>query len=253
MVPPTNPPPSTVQFLDRLIFQLSRYHTNTIRDAQSTTQYLQNQPFAARFLPHQLSNVKPLLLSLHCLFPNELLLALDILDRGLARRFIRADTVASSANISNTATPSTGFQHGQGISEFGVCPDEDIFLVISASTASSSSSSSGWPKEKEKSYEVRLQAWNCTCPTFSLVAFRDTPPDLGDSRSITDSTGSQEPFTAFGGMLTRESAKISPPVCKHLLACLLMSTCPGVVGTAAEGSRLANADEIGGFCAGWGG
>lgn len=242
---------STAQFLDRLILQLSQYCTNSIRHGHHpTTQHQQNQspnPLT-RLVPHQLSKVKPLLLSLHCLFPNELLLALDILDRGLARRFIRADTLASSPNLGNT-TPPIGFQYGQSISESGTCANEDIFLVLSASTGSSSSPS-GWPKEQEKSYEVRLQAWNCTCPTFSLVAFRDSSEDGGSS---TDSMGSHGPSTGFGGILTTESARISPPVCKHLLACILMTSCPGVFGAKEEGSRFANVDEISGFCAGWGG
>lgn len=57
----------------------------------------------------------------------------------------------------------------------------------------------------------------------------------------------------FGGTLTRESARVSPPVCKHLLACVLMARCPGVFGAREESKRVVSVDELAGFCAGWGG
>lgn len=53
---------------------------------------------------------------------------------------------------------------------------------------------------------------------------------------------------SFGGTLTRSTS--SQPVCKHLLACILMGRCPGLVG---EGVRVVSVEELAGLCAGWGG
>ena len=59
----------------------------------------------------ELSQVKPLLLTLHCLFPNEFLLALDILDRRLVRKLAvttsGGDGLPGDESMDTTASTTT--------------------------------------------------------------------------------------------------------------------------------------------------
>ncbi|KAJ5383295.1 Zinc finger SWIM-type [Penicillium concentricum] len=146
-----------------------------------------------------ISNLKPLMLTLHCLFPNDFLPALDILDRKLT---------------------------------------EDIFIVISASEPSLPS---------QKGYEVRLRAWNCSCPTFTLSAYRDQLPANHPANEQ-----NQLPYS-YGGTLARGTARVSPPTCKHILACILHARCPELFGVDGDGRFAVSMEELAGWCAGWGG
>lgn len=80
------------------------------------------------------------------------------------------------------------------------------------------------------SYEVRLRAWNCSCPAFTFAAFKNLGLDA-DSSPIQDSTIDQSAKPQgwmFGGDFTQRIG--GAPVCKHLLACLLGSMCPRLFG-----------------------
>ncbi|KAJ5874488.1 uncharacterized protein N7529_002918 [Penicillium soppii] len=171
-------------------------------------------------LIHELShtpfaNSKQLMLTLHCLFPNDFLPALDILDRKLVR-MVRVGTRT-----------------------------EDIFLVTSTSPPSRKSASS---HQQDKSYEVRLRAWNCSCPTFALSAYRDQPPVTDDQPSTTEGEHVNYPF---GGTLTRDTTRSLSPVCKHILACILHARCPDLFG--GDSMFVVSMEELAGWCAGWGG
>ncbi|KAL4898419.1 hypothetical protein BDV59DRAFT_4057 [Aspergillus ambiguus] len=194
--------PSPVQFIENILSQLASC-TDT-----------------------PLSQTKPWMLTLHCLFPNELLLALDILDRRLVKR-LRRDSSPGA---------------------------DELFFVISASAPPSLALSTA---PATKGYEVRLHAWNCTCPTFALAAFRDPPPGDDPDPEPAPVAVSVAPAYRFGGSLTRGSTAVPPPVCKHLLACLLAVRCPGVVGGADSDDPCAvvkvSPEEMAGLCAGWGG
>lgn len=165
--------------------------------------------------------IKPLMLTLHCLFPNDFLPALDILDRKLVRRIVRSDR-SSTSQI-----------------------QEDIFIVLSTSIPPSLPGSS--IPSQEKGYEVRLRAWNCSCPTFTLSAYRD--PQL-----LHDSTNKQNQLAySFGGTLARGTARVSPPTCKHILACILHARCPELFGVDGDDRLAVSKEELAGWCAGWGG
>ncbi|KAL4743225.1 hypothetical protein BDV11DRAFT_179249 [Aspergillus similis] len=312
--------PQTAQFINNLLLQISHYSTqntyplgNNNLETQTQTRrrgyhrLTQAQPTSA-FPTSQVANLKPLMLTLHCIFPNEFLLALDILDRGLVRRV--RNHACSQHNT------STGIEDGEHEDEHATetrnqskdssqTGKEDFFFVTSASTISSTSKppfpASQHPRGgyhqaqrqrevwQEKGYEVRLQAWNCTCPFFTISAFRDMAPEPSSPSSWSDQTvsadgnGSEkatpnrvdsETFSAgagagadtvgtnayadaysFGGTLPlhQESA---PPVCKHILACLLAALCPalGVNGGDEEGRFVTlDREEIAALCAGWGG
>jgi len=184
------------KMLDHLIHELSQYNTFS-------------------------TNLKPLMLTLHCLFPNDLLPALDILDRKLVRR-VRVDT-------RNT----------------------DIFLVISASIPPSLPGTSTSTMQ-EKGYEVRLRAWNCSCPTFALSAYRDSQSPASAKNQSSTTTEGEHVAYSFGGTLARGTARFAPPVCKHILACILYARCPDLFG-GGDSTFVVSMEELAGWCAGWGG
>ena len=264
---PSQTIPSSAQFIDQLISHLSTF---TVPPVDSNHDHRHQPPARhhrtpfSTLPPSQMAEVKATMLTLHCIFPNELLLALDILDRNLVNRFICNDTTNTS---SQTSHPTT--DHHSSTTNATTKDIPDVFYVRSASTISpdqsdpfstSNPTSSSHTKEPDpKGYEVRLKAWNCTCPTFTLNAFRDPGPDESeeDSSSTTghDSLSlTKDKYYPFGGSLTRNSTRSSPPVCKHLLACFLAVRCPGLFGSGEGGSvSIVSAEDLAGWCEGWGG
>ncbi|KAB8256372.1 hypothetical protein BDV32DRAFT_161177 [Aspergillus pseudonomiae] len=246
--------PSTTRFIENLISQLSERTANSENEVNTESQ----RPFSALPAGHA-SDMKQLMLTLHCLFPNEFLPALDILDRGLVRRFVKEDYSILGPDASEPLSPGELTLNG------GRPPLEDLFFVISMSTAPNpppgeSLPTSLRPNADQKGYEVRLQAWNCTCPTFTFAAFRDLGPDLtGDDSFSGDLSQSHlvagVHYYTFGGSLTRRSVKWSHPVCKHLLACVLAVRCPALNGPSVNDHSgiVVSAQELAGWCAGWGG
>jgi hypothetical protein len=301
--------PQTAQFINNLLLQISHVTTQNIRpsgndefEAQTQTQRrgyyrLTQTKSRSAFPTSQAANLKPLMLTLHCIFPNDFLLALDILDRGLVRR-----VCSHACSQQNTSTGTEdGKDEGEHVAENQTQLKEDFFFVTSASTISSTPktpfTASQHPGDhqqaqrqrqawQEKGYEVRLQAWNCTCPFFTISAFRDmitepSSPSFSDQTVSADGDGNEkathnrvgyENFSvdagadtldtnayadaySFGGTL-RLHQESAPPVCKHILACLLAALCPslGVNGKDEEGRSVTlDKEEIAALCAGWGG
>lgn len=257
----------TTSLLNNLLTQLSKHSSPGEEESQSQPQpqpsntqslslslsQLHNQnPVSSnpldRFPPEKASKIKPLLLTLHCLFPNELLLALDVLDRGLVRRI-------STITSTTTSISSMEMERGKGDIQDTDEPDNnakgdknkdgDIFFVTSSSTSASTHTE----KNNPKTYEVRLHAWNCTCPTFSLMMFRGSDHHEGEDE-MSDVEAKDLPEYSFGGTLTRRGSGVG--VCKHLLACILGMRCPGLFeGGIYKGDCTRG--ELGGLCAGWGG
>lgn len=225
----------TPDFIDRLISELAQYESSV---NHSRTQIAKSQPFSG-LSPTQIAILRPLLLTLHCLFPNDLLPALDILDRELVRRVVRADR--------HTAT-------SQGETTKGY---EDMFIVISASVPPPLESLfPGSTRDQEKGYEVRLRAWNCSCPTFTISAYRDTHQTMtpaAEDQSDTETPQDKSVAYPFGGTMACGTARLSPPVCKHILACILSVRCPGLFGVDQDGGCAISKEELAGWCAGWGG
>ncbi|KAJ5482449.1 Zinc fingerSWIM-type [Penicillium sp. IBT 31633x] len=228
--------PDIRTFLDRLITKLSQYKINSDQT--------QTQPFSGLSTS---ASLKPLLLTLHCLFPNDFLPSLDILDRKLVHRLLCMDT----CDITSSKPDETAQSE----------PDP-IFLVISASAPPllpGASLATLSTRNQGKVYEVRLRAWNCSCPTFTLSAYRDSHQLSEVMVSNHASVGEAEPSKdepvayPFGGTLARGTAWFSPPVCKHILACILCVRCPELFGTDGDGRFAVPMEELAGWCAGWGG
>lgn len=194
--------------------------------------------------PSALSQAKPLLLTLHCLLPNELLPALDILDRGLVRRLVRRneddnsdsdrENPESSSLAQSTAEPPS---------------NEDIFFVLSVS------------EHDKKGHEVRLQAWNCTCVSFMASAFPVDADSDPETEAETETEANHDidididirslDGCRLGGSLTRGLGQPFPPLCKHILACVLLVHCPRLFASSCQ-TWLVNDEELAAWCAGWG-
>ncbi|GME27842.1 hypothetical protein GTA08_BOTSDO00778 [Neofusicoccum parvum] len=119
------------------------------------------------------------------------------------------------------------------------------------------------------SYEVRLAAWNCSCPAFAFAAFpanlaapSPSPPPAsaegGSSHGVAAKSGGEGAGEdglgqfGFGGLRRGAGGGQVPPVCKHLLACLLVERAPGLFWGCVE-ERVVGVEEAAAWAAGWGG
>jgi hypothetical protein len=219
---------------------------------------------------------KKQLLSLQVLFPNEFLPALDLLDRRLVTRLRIGDLDKDEGAGAVKGEGDTSIIHLDEPVAAGIhhMPDEDqamidadalnikvtshndphaIYYVGSAQQRSSRYSTS---YDTTTSYEVRLVAWNCSCPAFAFAAFPATHPEPliptydpeNDEENDAATRKAGRDSWLFGGMSLGDAI---PPVCKHLLACVLVEKCSGLFGGFVE-ERIVSVEEAAGWAAGWG-
>jgi hypothetical protein len=145
------------------------------------------------------------IMTLQTIFPTLLVPALDLLDEKLVLRMVLKEQ-----------SPET---------------DHRIYYVRSTMTTGRGR----WLKQSETRYEVRTMAWNCTCAGFVFAKFGG--PISSDGVLIREGLsgnieGKESSGGAFGGLtLEREDM---PPLCKHLLACVLAEECGGVFEKALD-------------------
>lgn len=195
---------------------------------------------------------KSALLTLHFLFPFDFLPALDLIDRELVQKL-----------------------HCQHPDRTDVAID--VFYVQSASAVVASSSRTGSKGGRfgnrnyaatRMHYEVRLDAWNCTCPAFAaatlkLIMGESSPESVhpqsterqpkgnetrNEGAAIQDHHGKIE-TVLIGGVATKDEALV--PVCKHILAATLCEASPVLFG-AGMNVREVTVDELAAWAAGWG-
>jgi hypothetical protein len=101
------------------------------------------------------------------------------------------------------------------------------------------------------SYEVRLNAWNCSCPAFAFAAFpaNDFSDNDDDDHEVIrrwtyDRSNPDE--WSFGGLTLGGETR----VCKHLLACALVEHCSIFRGLVEY--QEVSMEEFAGWAAGWG-
>lgn len=160
-------------------------------------------------------------LTLYALFEKELLPALDCLDRNLVTHL-------------RLPQSSDGEESNDNM---------EIYLVRSAQQHHTRHG----PSENSNSYEVRLKAWNCSCPAFAFSAFPAAASSTTNDETSedTDDIATSEPWL-FGGLTKGQDL----PVCKHILACVLGRYCKGFEGFIE--SREVSREELAGWSAGWG-
>ncbi|MCJ1338136.1 hypothetical protein MMC09_003421 [Bachmanniomyces sp. S44760] len=226
-------------------------------------------------LPSASPRTKKLFLTLHCIFPDELLPALDLLDRGLVMKLSLTGRHEPELGDGNGDTVDIG-QDGDGDGALKGLAKDDVYYVQSSSSSSSHSRTRGGSMTSKPfitggtRYEVRLRAWNCTCPafTFSMVNYLEALEvggagvDFDLSQLDADIGGKDMEFHdddehvrgderalkwTFGGLMIGRGAM---PVCKHLLACVLIEKCSWFTGPVDE--RKVSTNELAGWAAGWG-
>ena len=284
-----NPLPSTRHLL-----------TSLISTVASSTQQQDQSEKTSNPLSNTSQNTKSAFLTLHSLFPHDFLPALDLLDRGLVTRFVL--TRESEASEQPDAHRSGGgggddddgdnndnnearTEHTQDENRFEKHtqpqPNPSLkrrrkqtvaYQVRSAQRTKPSASRSEYPTSTTAttgaSYEVRLKAWNCSCPAFAFAALpvdaaengnmedgsggdqnHDVGYGLSGNRSNTSATHHEDDkgaWLGFGG-LTRG---MDVPVCKHLLACVVAERCQGFEQLVEE--KEVGVEEVAGWAAGWG-
>ncbi|KAI4153984.1 MAG: hypothetical protein L6R39_001461 [Caloplaca ligustica] len=201
--------------------------------------------------------LKSLLLTLHVLFPNELLPALDLLDRKLVTR-LRVIRQASAGGA-NAREQTDVEGDGQPV----------VYYVRSSQQTRSSRFSSGRVYDafavSGQHYEVRFAAWNCSCPAFALAWVACMEEGWFERLGRIDHTAERRGGNGLmdedvpdgnalngehrcGGLMRGDGEM---PVCKHLLACLLAESGGGCGNLVEE--RAVGREEMSGWAAGWGG
>ncbi|KAI1615244.1 hypothetical protein EDD37DRAFT_510963 [Exophiala viscosa] len=201
------------------------------------------------------AGARSLFLTLHVLFPHELLPALDLLDRGLVTRLALQH---DDSSISPSRNPTRHASEVEGHSETEV----EVYYI-----QSSASATTNHPRKHASSsatfYEVRLDSWNCSCPAFSVSAFQGLSHSTGYDDNYDDnyhhdrfptlgldSMPENATYWHFGGVATSKSSG-SIPSCKHILAALLAKAAPELFGHGVT-VRKVSCEEIVGWGGGWG-
>ncbi|KAI4267061.1 MAG: hypothetical protein LQ337_008541 [Flavoplaca oasis] len=219
--------------------------------------------------------LKPLLLTLHVLFPNELLPALDLLDRKLVTRLILSASAGHSINGdpqgNEVITETANAVNDEGCADIkGRGKPRTVYYVQSSQHSHYRRFDERYGRTYDalaasgQSYEVRLKAWNCSCAAFvfagvnclqnlmaeSLAGHHDGGPCYGGVEDLMRGKGEEVESGegAFGGLIRGEG---EVPVCKHLLACYLAESWSGFGGCVEE--RVVSKEEMSGWAAGWGG
>ncbi len=215
--------------------------------------------------PNDTKNAKSIFLTLHFLFPHELLPALDLLDRKLVTTL-----------------------------RFGPDNKYEVFYVQSASAQSANPShvtaradrqpryydARRKAKATDTYYEVRLDSWNCSCAGFAFDGFKGLDVEEGEGDGVErigpgdggygrgagdggpstsvgedeegDNAGKREADGTkfvFGGLATRKTEPV--PICKHILAAALVKAAPDLFGCCVKVKEVSTA-ELAGWGAGYG-
>jgi len=285
---PSDQLPSTRAFITQLFDALRAAPPAAADEVDDTYQAVSNP--VANPLDDAPKSTRKQLLALHVLFPNEVLPALDLLDRRLVTRFrIRREqdsdpdgaapravrrhemdqggmvttnpgdggAIGAMSHIPSEDQPLMHAMHSPNITMQDALPSSDmlcqdisglsdtVYYVRSAQQRSRFSSS----YDTTTSYEVRLRAWNCSCPAFAFSAFPTIHPEPSTPVHNPDyELQTTEELWTFGGGSLGDGV---PPVCKHLLACVLIERCEALFGGCLEEKEI-SVSEAAGWAAGWG-
>ena len=288
MPPPTFPPPTTTHLPQSADFLTSLLSTLSILRA-ALPQSDSHDP------QRNIAHAKGQFLTLHALFPTTLLPALDLLDRRLITRIVLQDSQipkgASEANALQDAGPAAqeGQQddehlppahEGESREENAVNPDNGLRNRKGSRRqvyyAQSQQNQSGRYRGAEtRSYEVRTQAWSCTCAAFAFAAYNSVSTHdpgyysgYGDENEEEEEGGGDQDNAAgedagtlrvrerdmaerakWGGLGKQDNE--GAPICKHLLACVLAEWWAEAAALVEE--RVVERGDMGGWGAGLGG
>ncbi|KAL7806497.1 hypothetical protein V8C26DRAFT_416363 [Trichoderma gracile] len=197
----------------------------SLADAAAAAASSSEATAAARPSLAERSNWRRQLLTLHVIFPNLLLPALDLLDRGLVSRLVVGadgeEKAAAAATQTQTHAIAEAGAGARSTSTDEHADSNNITGRIHTYTVQSAASTTSRRKRhtplRNKTYAVHLDAWNCSCGGFALDAYSHYDTKKQDEQPFRSSTTS--PLMRLGSL---ETASLDDfPCCKHLLACLL--------------------------------
>ncbi|RYO17536.1 hypothetical protein AA0111_g11089 [Alternaria arborescens] len=311
MASPSPALPTSRTFITQLFDSLSTLPSDQAADATNDNAKTNTNP-----LNNLSDTTRKQLLSFQVVFPTEFVPALDLLDRRLVTRFhirneeqvaelktvidaggqqqdvqmMQDTTVESEAptqqqqqqqqqqqensHTRTTPTPTKEADPTDKDKTNHLNNNDTIYYVRSAQQQRSSRFATSY--DTTTYYQVRLRAWNCSCPAFAFSAFPPTPVTtrhVGNEEATVhtplhnnnNSTIQQEVNNnkdsnnnnadnkwIFGGIsLVGKETTQPPPVCKHLLACVFVERCKGLFGGFVE-DREVGVEEAAGWAAGWG-
>ncbi|KAG7105048.1 hypothetical protein HYQ45_010967 [Verticillium longisporum] len=176
-------------------------------------------------LSHLPPAIRPLLATLHVLYPTLLLPALDLLDRSLVTRVLPERAVQGETAENEPAA---------------------FYLVRSAAATSKRNA---YAATLSAPYIVHLDAWNCSCANFAYEAFPisvDGDEDILEAGTDVDGPAQEEAVEwRFGGMSSDgQDSGAAVSCCKHLLASLLAERWK-VLGNHAVERRVSRTEMAG--------
>ncbi|CAN9389828.1 unnamed protein product [Alternaria alternata] len=311
MASPSSALPTSRTFITQLFDSLSTLPSDQAAAATNDNAKTNTNP-----LNNLSDETRKQLLSLQVVFPTEFVPALDLLDRRLVTRFhirneeqmaelktvvdagdrqqdvhMMQDTTAESEapppqqqqqqqqeNAHARTTPATPKEADptdkDKINDLN--NNNTIYYVRSAQQQRSSRFATSY--DTTTYYQVRLRAWNCSCPAFAFSAFPATTvttrhveneeeaaevavhTPLHNNNSTThqevnnnkdSNNNNADNKWIFGGISLVGKETTPPPVCKHLLACVFVERCNGLFGGFVE-DREVSVEEAAGWAAGWG-
>ncbi|KIW93062.1 uncharacterized protein Z519_06912 [Cladophialophora bantiana CBS 173.52] len=210
-------------------------------------------------------------LTLHALFPHELLPALDLLDRGLVTKLV-VELAALRIDDQGMAKGRGSVDEDRSVLE---CSDLQLqlqsngkswgtFYIQSSSTTDRPTSTRQFHSRRGNTsttgpiYEVSLDSWNCTCPAFSVSVFQSLNlrfnQDFGANEDdvvgrVGDSKRKMKDDWKFGGTATIKMGRV--PSCKHLMAATLAKVAPSLFTDGVK-ETIVSREEVVAWGGGWG-
>ncbi|RDL38424.1 uncharacterized protein BP5553_02764 [Venustampulla echinocandica] len=199
---------------------------------------------------------RALLTTLHVLFPPGMLLqALDLLDRGLVTKvvYVAEEGSKDRAEDIDGDPVQAHLEESSKSSLYKVQSSQSHHKSRFSSTATTTTATTS----SAESYTVHLHAWNCSCAAFAFSAFSATSSagsapwvltanskDHGGSDDDDDDIEGAGEEWEFGGLgFGRDGDGV--PVCKHLLACVLVERWGGVMGGFVKVRRVGREEMAG--------
>ncbi|KAK8134475.1 hypothetical protein PG984_006487 [Apiospora sp. TS-2023a] len=251
--------------------------------APSKPPHQATSPNPLKFLPP--TQARPLLATLHTLYPSVLLPALDLLDRRLVTRIIPVHSDAVAATTSAPAKQDVPMENKAGEAMLGedteTHQEPNFFYLVRSAQQPSRRGRRAVEALAEggggagPTYVVQTRAWNCSCAAFAFSAFpaeSDAPvyhissSSLSSGRATSSRRDAQhderenDDAWEFGSMSRDglvpakegEGGAVGTggvPCCKHLLACVLAERWQDVMGGYVA-ERRAGKEEAAGLVAG---
>lgn len=216
-----DPLPSHVEILSR-IFNALPSHQNVEPDPGA-----------------RLALKRRLFLTLHVIFPDQLLPALDLIDRGLLTQIYlkKAQPEAAITNkpvATKSASPPTSYNATSGPAIPGT--------YLAKSTVTKSKFAKAETAQAIKTYLVQLRTWNCSCSAFTLEAMPQGELPFDQAAAANEQL--------FGGFSLPKQTVMGEaiPCCKHILASLLMDRWSHIFAADVD-TRACSRDEMAGLVA----